>query len=67
MMAMQGSRKPKMKKNFLGDLPSFLRIVQEKVASSRPRVPQSSNRGGRIIPKENIQTPNIMSMILVLL
>ena len=40
-MAMQGSRKPKMKRNFLGDLPSFLRMVQEKVALSRPRVPHT--------------------------
>ena len=81
---MQGNRNPKMKKNFLGDLPSFLygsvtkvggkevsqsylRMVQEKVALSRPNVPHTSTRGGRIIPKENIQTPNIMRMMLVLL
>ena len=40
---------------------SYLRMVQEKVALSRPRVPQTSSRGGRIMPKEKIQTPRIMS------
>ena len=36
-------------------------MVQEKVALSRPRVPQTSSSGGRIMPKEKIQTPRIMS------
>ena len=40
---------------------SYLRMVQEKVALSRPRVPQTSSSGGRIMPKEKIQTPRIMS------
>ena len=41
MMAMQGRRKPKMKRNFFGDFPSFFRIVHENVALSRPSVPQT--------------------------
>ena len=40
-MATHGRRKPKMKRNFFGDFPSFFRIVQEKVALSRPRVPHT--------------------------
>ena len=30
-----------MKRNFFGDFPSFLRIVHENVALSRPRVPHT--------------------------
>ena len=44
MMATQGRRKPNTMRNFFGDLPSFLRIVQENVAGSRPRVPQTLNK-----------------------
>ena len=48
-------------KNSRRKLYSYLRMVQEKVALSRPRVPQTSSSGGRIMPKEKIQTPRIMS------
>ena len=36
-------------------------IVQEKVALSRPRVPHTSIRGGRIMPKEKAHTVKIIS------
>ena len=48
-------------KNCGRKLYSYLRMVQEKVALSRPRVPQTSSSGGRIMPKEKTQTPRIMS------
>ena len=40
---------------------TYLRIVQEKVALSSPRVPHTSIRGGRIIPKEKAHTVKIIS------
>ena len=40
---------------------AYLRIVQEKVALSSPRVPHTSIRGGRIMPKEKAQTVKIIS------
>ena len=40
---------------------TYLSIVQEKVALSSPRVPHTSIRGGRIIPKEKAHTVKIIS------
>ena len=40
---------------------TYLRIVQEKVALSSPRVPHTSIRGGKIIPKEKAHTVKIIS------
>ena len=46
---------------------TYLRIVHEKVALSRPRVPQTSNKGGNIIPKEKAHTMPTMRRMLSLL
>lgn len=46
---------PKMKRNFFGEVPSFLRIVQEKLTGSRPRDPHSLRAGRTNRPKEKIQ------------
>jgi hypothetical protein len=40
-----GKTKPAKKMNFFGEVPFFLRIVQEKVSWSKPREPQTPNIG----------------------
>jgi hypothetical protein len=44
---------------------SYLKIVHENVLSLRPKVPQTSARGGTMIPKLNTQTKRIMRKMLV--
>jgi hypothetical protein len=55
-MVIQGSKIPKMKRNFFGEVPFLLRIVQEKVIGSKPKVPQTLNAGRIKSPKQNIHT-----------
>lgn len=59
-MAIMGSIKPKMNRNFLGEDPFSLRMVQEKEGSSRPKRPHSPKSGGTIMPKEKSQIKAIM-------
>ena len=55
-----------MKRNFLGDLPSFLRMVQEKVALSRPRVPHTWGTVVREVMRKNpLGTPMMAINILM--
>jgi hypothetical protein len=42
---------------------TYERMVQEKVGSCRPSDPQTSTRGGTIMPKLNIQTKAIISQM----
>lgn len=60
MIITHGNRKPIKKRNFFGDFPSFLSIVQEKDSGSSPSLPQTSSKGGTIIPKENNHRATIM-------
>ena len=64
MIIMQGNRNPKRKRNFLGEEPFFLRIVQEKDWGSSPRLPHAPRRGGTMSPKQNTQIVRIMRMTL---
>lgn len=61
MMATIGSRKPNRNRNFLGEEPLFLRMVQEKEGGSSPSFPQTPASGGTIIPKEKSHTKAIIS------
>ena len=47
------------------DYKSYLKIVQEKVDLSKPKVPQTSASGGIIIPKLKNQTEMIMIAMLI--
>lgn len=52
MMTRHGITNPTRKKNFFGDDPFFFKIVQLNVASSSPRRPHTSKRGGSWRGKE---------------
>jgi hypothetical protein len=63
MITTQGNINPRKKNIFFGDLPSFLRIVQENVGGSKPRRPHTSANGGIIMEKLNTQAnTNITQM-----
>lgn len=49
-----------MNRALFGDVPFFLRIVQEKLVGWRPKVPQISSKGKVKSPKDRIQ----MSVII---
>lgn len=57
-MTMHGNRKPNKNRIFFIDFPSFLSIVQENVASSKPNVPYKSKNGIAIMTIENPHTNN---------
>lgn len=66
-MTKQGIRIPKTNKNFLGERPSFFRMVQEKVGGSNPNFPHASIIGGINMEKLKIQTKAIIHMIRLFL
>lgn len=52
MMTKHGSTNPMRNIIFLGELPSFSSIVQEKVLQSSPSCPQIPSKGGSYTNKQ---------------
>jgi len=67
MMTRQGRSIPKIKRNFFGERPSFLKMVHEKVDSFKPNLPQTSSIGGINMEKLNVHTNAIITAIQFLL